>query len=43
MKQALAILAAALVLSACSTSTTHTAAHSAPPKHSWDVSGHMAD
>lgn len=39
MKRALAILAAALALSACSTSTTPTAAHSTP----WDVSGHMAD
>ncbi len=39
MKRALAILAAALVLSACSTSTNATAAHSAR----WDVSGHMAD
>lgn len=40
MKRALAILAAAFVLSACSTALAPT---SAPPKPSWDVSGHMAD
>ena len=40
MKRALAILAAAFALSACSTSPAPT---SALPKPSWDVSGHMAD